>query len=359
MQLAHAVLPPRLSPFASALPAPPAAPTLFGTGPVAEWQTLLARAAAAEAQRRAGAANDMFLQSYLGYLAQHPALRPGLPGLTQNQLAALLAARSYPAQPHVPFRVTPAVPTTASFAFPAASPLPPGLAQGAARAAVPLSLVGPRGGAHSTGSGAPTEPELADARNATPHSHFQNAAPHGLHGAPTAPAVAVAVEGASAQELVFQCPEASCRRVFTQSSNLRRHMMVHTGERPFTCERCSRSFARKATLVTHERTHTGERPYACGMCNKSFSTRHGMLTHRKSHARAGGQPPRAPASAPVPEAASLQAPVRPAVAASRSPSNSSQTTESSAAQPRAARPQPELQPQPQPQPQAQTAAASA
>ena len=44
----------------------------------------------------------------------------------------------------------------------------------------------------------------------------------------------------------FQCD--SCGRSFSQGYHLRRHQMIHTGERPFVCEICSRAFYRKDKL---------------------------------------------------------------------------------------------------------------
>ncbi|XP_075723131.1 uncharacterized protein LOC119168324 isoform X2 [Rhipicephalus microplus] len=50
------------------------------------------------------------------------------------------------------------------------------------------------------------------------------------------------------------------------SSCLKRHVGVHTGERPCECPSCPRSFSRKDALNNHIRTHKGKRPYRCPLC---------------------------------------------------------------------------------------------
>ena len=46
------------------------------------------------------------------------------------------------------------------------------------------------------------------------------------------------------------CPV--CDKTFTTNWHLRRHSVIHTGERPHICENCGKSFQQKPQLVNHK-----------------------------------------------------------------------------------------------------------
>lgn len=70
-------------------------------------------------------------------------------------------------------------------------------------------------------------------------------------------------------EKPFKCE--ICCKSFTRSSNLNSHSLTHTREKRFKCTVCSKSFAQSAHLRSHTRIHTGEKPYMCEICAKSFT----------------------------------------------------------------------------------------
>ena len=46
-----------------------------------------------------------------------------------------------------------------------------------------------------------------------------------------------------------------CSKSFESRKDLRRHIRVHTGEKPFNCEICGRAFSRKGNMDVHKLIH--------------------------------------------------------------------------------------------------------
>ncbi|KAI6024383.1 STE like transcription factor-domain-containing protein [Pisolithus marmoratus] len=54
---------------------------------------------------------------------------------------------------------------------------------------------------------------------------------------------------------VFVCPLYTCGRLFKRAEHLKRHLRIHTMERPHQCERCKKRFSRSDNLHQHLRIH--------------------------------------------------------------------------------------------------------
>lgn len=74
-----------------------------------------------------------------------------------------------------------------------------------------------------------------------------------------------------------------CNKMFTRSSNLTKHLNIHTKERSFKCNECDKTFLHAFALTRHQRVHTGEKPYKCVHCGKYFSDPSTRNRHAKLH----------------------------------------------------------------------------
>ncbi|XP_054479132.1 zinc finger protein 497-like [Anoplopoma fimbria] len=114
-----------------------------------------------------------------------------------------------------------------------------------------------------------------------------------------------------------------CCKVFRFKSLLASHSLIHSDNRPYGCDFCSRSFRRlshlkrhrevvhangarppqtfvchicgkdkkcRSQLARHVIIHTGERPFACDLCAAGFNRRGNLQQHRKRMHGVGAEP---------------------------------------------------------------------
>jgi uncharacterized Zn-finger protein len=85
-------------------------------------------------------------------------------------------------------------------------------------------------------------------------------------------------------------------------------MRTHSGERPYQCKYCRKAFSDSSTLTKHMRVHSGgkifcsyikkktnhffflykEKPYECSLCRLRFSQSGNLNRHMRIHMNSGG-----------------------------------------------------------------------
>ncbi|XP_063368284.1 uncharacterized protein LOC134656651 [Cydia amplana] len=78
------------------------------------------------------------------------------------------------------------------------------------------------------------------------------------------------------------CPV--CKQVYLRS-NLRAHLLTHSGKRPYVCVVCSKAFTTKWNLKLHRWTHASRsaKPYKCTLCKGAFIRHSEYVSHMNAH----------------------------------------------------------------------------
>lgn len=63
-----------------------------------------------------------------------------------------------------------------------------------------------------------------------------------------------------------------------------RHLLRHTGNKPYKCNVCDYKTTQRDRLDSHVRTHTGEKPFACPECDFRSTTKQGLYYHSRTKA---------------------------------------------------------------------------
>ncbi|KAJ2866904.1 hypothetical protein GGI22_001170 [Coemansia erecta] len=64
--------------------------------------------------------------------------------------------------------------------------------------------------------------------------------------------------------------------------------------KPFMCSKCDSRFGRLEHVKRHQLVHTGQRQFECSTCGKTFARKDNMLQHLRAHERKRGSAPTTP-----------------------------------------------------------------
>jgi len=77
-----------------------------------------------------------------------------------------------------------------------------------------------------------------------------------------------------------------CSYIGLSPEELRQHLQLHEGPKPFFCSFCSMRFISQTALKLHNTKHVEDRPYECEVCHKTFKIKYSLQSHMIVHSTA-------------------------------------------------------------------------
>jgi len=84
-------------------------------------------------------------------------------------------------------------------------------------------------------------------------------------------------------EKVHVCPLEECGKRFSLKTGLNRHLLIHSGEKNFSCTLCGKCFSAKCQLKDHMDRHNGVKKHICDVCEKGFLHKDKLNVHKRIH----------------------------------------------------------------------------
>ena len=106
---------------------------------------------------------------------------------------------------------------------------------------------------------------------------YKSLAAYKTHLAKVHPQMKADIEQRTSMRL-HQCE--ICSKVYSTPTDLKRHIFIHKGLKPFNCEYCGKAFNDRDNLRCHEkRLHSEDMRLQCNHCYKRFVYRKALYLH--------------------------------------------------------------------------------
>lgn len=82
----------------------------------------------------------------------------------------------------------------------------------------------------------------------------------------------------------FCCSAPLCGKTYPSRLSLKRHIDVtHLKKKQIACSQCGKQFATQPNLREHLNLHTGRRPFHCSLCARRFRQASQLSLHKREH----------------------------------------------------------------------------